>query len=82
MSHNKKQPESDFSKVLNTALSGFTGMFGDAKKHVNAKVENYLAEMDIVKREEFEVLKEMVAQCRKEQIKILEKLEKIEKSQK
>ena len=80
MPNNNKQPQGEVSKVLNSAFSGITGMFNDAKNQINVKIENYLSKIDLVKREEFEVLKEMLAECRKEQKKLNDKITKLEKS--
>ena len=76
---NKKQPESDISKMLNTAVTGITGMVGDMKGQLNSKIETYLAKMDLVKREEFEVLKEMLVEARKEQVALNKRLDALEK---
>ncbi len=77
---NKKQPESDISKMLNTAVTGITGMVGDMKGQLNSKIETYLAKMDLVKREEFEVLKEMLVEARKEQVALNKRLNALEKT--
>lgn len=82
MSEEKKQPNNDFSKILNTAFSGVTGMVGDVKNQMNMKIESYLSNLDLVKREEFEVLKEMLIQSRKEQQHLSERLEALEKKSK
>ena len=80
MPNNNKQPQGEVSQVLNSAFSGITGMFNVAKNQINVKIENYLSKIDLVKREEFEVLKEMLAECRKEQKKLNDKITKLEKS--
>ncbi len=78
MTEKKKQPVSDLSKILNTAVSGITGMVIDVKSQFNGKIENYLAKMDLVKREEFEVLKAMLAESRKEQKALSKRLDALE----
>lgn len=80
MPNSKKQPEGEVSKVLNSAFSGITGMLNDAKNQINTTIENYLSKIDLVKREEVEVLKEMIAECRKEQKLLSDKIAKLEKS--
>ncbi len=80
MSQYKKQPESDISKMLNTAVGGITGMVGDLRNQINSKIETYLTKMDLVKREEFEVVKEMLLESRREQQKLVEKIQKLEES--
>ena len=78
MTEGKKQPASDLTKMLNTAVSGITGMVGDVKSQFNGKIESYLAKLDLVKREEFEVLKTMLVEIRKEQASLNKKLESLE----
>ncbi|MEK6734919.1 MAG: accessory factor UbiK family protein [Pseudomonadota bacterium] len=71
----KKQPETDVGKMFNTAITGITGMVGDFKSQFNSKIESYLAKLDLVKREEFEVVKSMLVEIRKEQKELKKKLE-------
>jgi len=79
MSDENKQPISDISKMLNTAVSGITGMVSDVKSQLNEKIESYLAKMDLVKREEFELLKTMLAESRLEQKSLKKRLDALEK---
>ena len=78
MTEENKQPESDVGKMLNTAVSGITGMVSDMKNQLNEKIETYLSKMDLVKREEIILVKEMLAKVIKEQDSINKKLAKLE----
>lgn len=78
MTEKNKQPESDVGKMLNTAVSGITGMVYDMKNQLNGKIEAYLAKMDLVKREELDLVKEMLTKVIKEQDSISKKLAKLE----
>ena len=74
MNEENKQPAGDIGRMLNTAVSGITDMFTDVKSQLNEKIESYIAKMDLVKREEFEVVKEMLAQIQKDQAVLKKKL--------
>lgn len=80
MMNDNKQPESDVGKMLNTALSGITGMMQDVKAQINSKIESYVGKMDLVKREEFNVLKEMLTEIRKEQKSLKKELDSLKKA--
>ncbi len=82
MSEGKKQPLNDVSKMLNTAMSGITGMFGDVKSQLNEKIDCYLAKLDLVKREEFDLLKAMLSESRKEQKALSKRLDALEEKPK
>ncbi len=79
MTEDNKQPVSDISKMLNTAMSGITGMVSDVKSQLSEKIESYLAKMDLVKREEFELIKTMLTESRLEQNALKHKLDSLEK---
>jgi BMFP domain-containing protein YqiC len=80
MTDENKQPTGDIGRMLNTAVSGITGMFTDVKSQLNEKIESYVAKMDLVKREEFEVVKEMLAQIQKDHASLKKKLTALEKN--
>ena len=74
-----KQPSSDLSKMLGSAISSATGMVGDVRAQFNEKIEGYLAKLDLVKREEFELVKAMLTETRLEQEKLKKKIAALEK---
>jgi BMFP domain-containing protein YqiC len=69
----------DFSKLA----SGAFGTLADMKREIEAivmdKSEKIMARMQLVKKEEFEVMRLMVEQTRLEQEKIVNKLAQLEK---
>ena len=68
----------DLSKILGSAITSVSGVIGDVKNQINEKIENYLTKMDLVKREEFDLLKSMLAEIRIEQEIIKKKLQDLE----
>jgi BMFP domain-containing protein YqiC len=71
----------DFSKMA----SGAAGMLLDVRREVEAavmaQVEKLLARMNLVRREEFEIVRDMAAKAREEQEKLALRLEVLEKRQ-
>lgn len=68
----------DLAKVAAGALSGVSGMKQEVESRLRQHFERILAGMDLVKREEFEVVKAMAAKARGEQEDLAARLEKIE----
>lgn len=58
---------SDFTKLMNSTLSTITGMVGDVKAELDERIVSYLAKLNLVKREEHEVLQAMLKESRTEQ---------------
>ncbi|MGB4191537.1 MAG: accessory factor UbiK family protein [Rickettsiales bacterium] len=73
-----KNNNSDFSNILNSAVSTLTGAAKDLKDEFNEKILSYLQKMDLVKREEFEVMRAMLEQSRLEQELMKKRLNKLE----
>ncbi len=82
MTEENKQPATDLGKIFGSAVSGVAGMMNDLKAQIHEKIESYLAKMDLVKREEFEVLKAMLTQARFEQEELKQRLTALESSNK
>jgi BMFP domain-containing protein YqiC len=57
----------DLAKVASGALSGVAGMRQEVEARLRQQLERVLANMDVVSREEFEVVKAMAAKARSEQ---------------
>lgn len=72
----------DFSKIFNTAASSASSMFNSFKNNFNQLIESYLINLNLVKREEFEVLKAMLAELRLEQEELKNKISMLEKNNK
>lgn len=75
----KNSNNSDFSKIVGTAISSVTGVMKDVKDEFNEKIVSYLEKMDLVKREEFEVVQAMLNESRLEQEVMKKKLDALEK---
>ena len=68
----------DVARVAGGALSAMTGVKNEAEDLFRARLERLLASMDLVRREEFEVVKEMAARARSEQEKLAVRLAALE----
>jgi BMFP domain-containing protein YqiC len=75
----KNNNSSDFTKIVGSAFSSVTGVMKDVKDEFNEKIVSYLEKMDLVKREEFEVVQAMLNEARLEQEAIKKKLKALEK---
>ena len=75
----KNSNNSDFTKIVGSAFSSVAGVVKDVKDEFNEKIVSYLEKMDLVKREEFEVMQAMLNESRLEQEMIKKKLEALEK---
>lgn len=76
---NQTNNNSDFTKIISGAFSTITGVVKDVKNDLNEKILGYLEKMDLVKREEFEVMQAMLTEIRLEQEKIKKTLMDLEK---
>lgn len=56
----------DFAKLMTDAAGVAQGVRREVETAVRAQAERLLGEMDVVKREEFDVLREMVIRAREE----------------
>lgn len=68
----------DMAKVASGAVSAVTGLKGDAEGMLRRQMEKLLADMDLVTREEFEVVKAMAANARAEQEKLQARVAELE----
>lgn len=57
----------DLAKVANGALGGLASLGSEFENRLRDQVERMLARMDVVRREEFDAVKEMAAKARAEQ---------------
>ena len=76
----------DFARVTTGMLGVAAGVRSEAEAMVKARLQDLLADMDLVTREEFEVARAMAAKARDEQetlaaqlTEIRQRLEKLEK---
>lgn len=68
----------DLARVATSAMGVATGMREEIEARLRDQFEAILARMDVVPREEFEVVKEMAARARDEQERMSERLTMIE----
>lgn len=68
----------DLARVATGALGVAAGMRGEIEARLREQFEKILARMDVVPREEFEVVKAMAAKAREEQEMLAERLAGIE----
>lgn len=57
----------DIAKVANGAVSTLNGMKGEVEAMVRHRVERIMSDADMVPRDEFEAVKAMAAEARKQQ---------------
>ena len=70
----------DLAKVANGAMSTVVGIKGEVEAMVRQQMERFLADMDLITRDEFEVVKAMAANARAEQEKLEKKVAALEKA--
>ncbi len=68
----------DLAKLASGAAGGLNGLRQEIEAGVKAKVESLAAEMDLVSREEFEVVKEMATKARLENEELKQRLSELE----
>jgi BMFP domain-containing protein YqiC len=60
----------DLAKVANSALGTVTGMKDEVEQMIRHRVENFIGGMNLVTREEFDVVQAMIVKSREEQEKL------------
>ena len=68
----------DLAKMANGALNTISGLRDEVELRVRERVERWLAEMDMVPREEFEAIKELAQKARAEQEDLTAKVAALE----
>ena len=68
----------DIAKMANSAAGLASGMREEIEALVNSRVEKILDRLNLVSREEFDVVKAMLSKSRTEQEKLEERLRKLE----
>ena len=72
----------DIAKMANSAAGLASGMREEIEALVNSRVEKILDRLNLVSREEFDVVKAMLSKSRTEKEKIEERLRKLESKKK
>ena len=70
----------DAARVAEGALGGAVGLRREVEAMARARFERMLAGMDLVKREEFEAVREMAANARAEQERLADRLAALERA--
>ena len=68
----------DLAKVANSAVSTLAGVKGEIEAMVSQRLERFLADMDVVPRDEFEAIKAVAVKARTEQEKLEKRMARLE----
>lgn len=68
----------DLAKVANSAVSTLAGVKGEIEAMVSQRLERFLADMDVVPRDEFEAIKAVAVKARAEQEKLEKRMARLE----
>lgn len=68
----------DLSKVASSALGVVSGLRDEAESALRARMERLLSNMDLVTREDFEVVRDMAVKAREENEALKKRLEVLE----
>ena len=69
----------EFAKLMTDAAGAAQGVKREAETAFRAQAERFLADMDLVKREDFDVVQEMAAKARAENEDLKKQLESMDK---
>lgn len=69
---------SDLARLGQSAAGTLHGVKNEIEDQVKSRIESVLMDMDMVSREEFEVVKEMAITAREENAELAARLEKLE----
>tara|TARA_Y100000385_G_scaffold11175_1_gene11651 strand:+ start:263 stop:511 length:249 start_codon:yes stop_codon:yes gene_type:complete len=79
---NKSNPINGFSNLVTNAFGAVKGLEDEVKSLGRSKTESLIAELDLVGREEFEILKTQLFQSNEEIKKLTRELKKLKASSK
>lgn len=68
----------DLARLMTGAMGMAQGMSDEAKGFMRAQADRFVAEMDLVSRDEFEAVKQMAADARAEADTLRERIEALE----
>jgi BMFP domain-containing protein YqiC len=72
----------DMARLMTGAMGLAQGMGDEAKSFMRAQADRFVAEMDLVSRDEFEAMKELAAAARAEADDLRARVEALEAAQK
>lgn len=70
---------SDLAKLGQSAAGSIHGVKSEVESQFKARLESFLMDMDLVTREEYEVVREMAIAAREENEKLAERIEMLDK---
>ena len=70
---------SDLARLGQSAAGTIHGVKAEVEGQVKSRLESVLMDMDLVSREEYEVVREMAVAAREENAELMSRLEKLEK---
>jgi len=79
MSQSPNRVFDEFAKLMTDAAGAAQGARREAKNAFRSQAERFLADMDLVKREDFDVVQEMAAKARTENEALKSMLESMDK---
>ncbi len=68
----------DFAKLMTDAAGAAQGVRAEVETAFRAQAERFMNSMDVVKREEFEAVREMAIRAREENDALLKRIEALE----
>ena len=68
----------DMAKVASGAASTFSGLKDEVDAMIRQQIERVMSEMDVVPRDEFEVVKAMASKARSEQDALIARIDELE----
>jgi len=78
MSNSHNRLLDDFAKLLTDAAGAAQGMRGEVKTAAQAQIEALIGRLNLVRRDEFEVVKEIAVKARSEAQALAARVEKLE----
>ncbi|MEM1045823.1 MAG: accessory factor UbiK family protein [Pseudomonadota bacterium] len=78
MTHTNNRLLDEFAKLMTDAAGVAQGVQREVETVVRTQAERFLADMDIVQREEFEAVKEMASKARSENADLKARIEELE----
>ena len=70
----------DVAKIAGDALGALGSLKTEVESSFRSKLEGYLGKMDLVSREEYQVLESMVCKLRLEQEELIKRITELEKA--
>ncbi len=69
----------EMARLMGDAASVAQGVKREAETAIRSQIERFIADMDLVKREEFDVVREMASKARRENTALKKRITELEK---